>query len=415
MAGGIVYRRIGCLVTNAGIPVKSGRRPKEPDLGLIKDGCVVWDPRLGVRWSGPSRSLPREFRARSWKPVDCRGLTAYPAFVDSHTHPVFAGDRSHEFTLRMQGSTYQEIAAAGGGIQSTARATRAASLTTLTTLLRERAEQARRFGVRVMEAKSGYGLNAEAELRSLEAIKKVSSGRPPVRIVPTAMPAHAIPEEFKDNKAAYMELICKEILPAVARRKLARFTDIFCDNGYFDLGDLRMLAESARRLDLGLRVHAEELGYTGAAELAVELRASSVDHLLRISDKGIRALAGSGTVATLLPGTALYLREPSAPARKLVDAGAIVALATDFNPGTCPTQNLPFIGSLAAIELGLTHAEIIAGITWNAALGLGLEKEYGALLPGFKGEPVFCRGDHPSAAFYRFAQDALPDPAAEQL
>jgi imidazolonepropionase len=359
---------------------------------------------------GPDQNLPKPFRAKTWKHLDCKGLTAYPGLVDAHTHPVFAGDRALEFELRMRGAKYSEIAAAGGGILTTVKATRAASSATLAASLARRLETARAFGVRLLEGKSGYGLDVKTELRSLEALKKTKV--PGIEVIATCMAAHAIPLERKDNRAAYVAEIVGEILPTVAKRRLAEYVDVFCDEGFFSVEESLRILRAAQALKLSTRVHGEELSLTGIARAAAELGAHSVDHLLKVDDSGIAALAATGCVAVLLPGTALYLREPPAPARKLIDGGAVVALASDFNPGTCPTQNLPFIGTLAAISLGMTTAEIVAGLTWCGARSLRRESRYGTLLPGARGEPAFAHGDHPSALFYAMAPSALPTPSS---
>lgn len=407
---GLVYRKIACLVTNEGVAAKGGVRPVEFDLGLVKNAALVFHPRKGVLWCGEDRALPREFRGAGWRTVNASGLTAYPGLVDAHTHPVFAGDRSREFELRMRGATYQEIAEAGGGIANTVANTRRATAAELRKSLLARVRTAHGFGVRLLEAKSGYGLDPATELRSLEVIRAVAKEEKDVAIVATCLAAHAIPPERKNDRVLYLREIEEKILPVIAKRGLASYVDVFCDQGYFTVDESVRLMRSARGLGLEARLHGEELAHTGIAKVAAELGAHSVDHLLKVDDAGIAALARAGTVAVLLPGTSFYLRVPPAPARKLIDAGAVVALATDFNPGTCPTQNLPFIGSLGAISLGMTTAEIIAGVTWNAARSLRREKEFGALLPGFRGAPVFAEGDHPSALFYRLAPDALADP-----
>lgn len=407
---GILYKNISCLVTNAPMRETNGIRPTEGHLGIINDGAVAWDTKNNVvLWAGTTKSVPRKFRTSAWRPVSGRGFVAYPGLVDCHTHPIFDGDRSREFQLRMQGATYQEIAAAGGGILNSMKATRAASKSRLTDLLQERLKTAHSFGVRLMEAKSGYGLSLKDEVKSLEALRSVKVKG--IAVYPTCMAAHAIPPEFRGKSSEYVALICEKILPLVAKRKLARSVDVFCDSGYFSLSECRVILKAGLDLGLSARIHGEELSLTGAAELAAELGALSVDHLLKVSPAGIRALAESKTVGVLLPGTALYLREPPAPARALLDGGARVALASDFNPGSCPTQNLPLIGTLAALHMGMTTAEIVAGLTWNAAGALGLNDYWGALLPGMRGGPVFCVGDHPSSLFYNMAPAALPNPA----
>ncbi|HEY8280690.1 MAG TPA: imidazolonepropionase [Bdellovibrionota bacterium] len=412
---GHIFRHISCLITNEGVAARGGVHLQEEDLGLIANAAVVHQPGKGVLWVGPDKNLPKDFRVKSWRHFDCNGLTAYPGLVDAHTHPVFAGDRALEFELRMRGAKYQEIAAAGGGILTTVKATREASAAKLSELLGERVRVAHGFGVRLMEAKSGYGLDHKTEIRSLEVIQKLKKKNPGVCLVPTCMAAHALPPEYKDRREEFVKLVEEKILPEVARKKLAEYVDVFCDSGFFSVEETLRIMQAAHSLRLSTRVHGEELSLTGIAERAAELGAHSVDHLLKVDDAGARALAKHGTVAVLLPGTALYLREPPAPARKLLDAGAVVALATDFNPGTCPTQNLPLIGTLSAITLGMTTAEIIAGLTWSAARSLRRETRYGTLLPGALPGPIFARGDHPSALFYGMAPSALPDPCSSVL
>lgn len=411
----LVFRKISCLVTNEGVAAKGGVRPLEEDLGLIANAALAFSPKNGILWVGPDKNLPKPFKAKGWKHVDCRGLTAYPGLVDAHTHPVFAGDRSREFELRMRGASYKEIAAAGGGILTSVKATRAASAASLTKLLEHRVREAHGFGVRLMEAKSGYGLDFESELRSLQVIRKVNGMGLGVELIPTCMAAHAVPPEMREKRGDFLRLVKEKILPEVAKKKLAEYVDVFCDDGFFSVEETLSIIEAAHSLKLSTRLHGEELGLTGIAASAAQLGVHSVDHLLKVDDAGIRAMAKAGTVAVLLPGTALYLREPPAPARRLIDQGAVVALASDFNPGTSPTQNLPFIGTLSAITLGMTTAEIIAGLTWNAARSLRRESRYGALLPGTKAGPVFATGDHPSALFYRMAPSSLPDPMSSAL
>ncbi len=407
---GIVYRKISCAITNDGLPAKQGRHPQEKDLGIVSNAAIVHDSRMGILWVGKDGSLPKEFKSKKFKHISCKGLTAYPGLVDPHTHLVFDGDRSLEFSLRMRGASYQEIATAGGGIITSMKATRGSTKARLSELVQQRLKIAHQFGVRLIEAKSGYGLTARSEINCLEAIRDGAAAFKKIAVQATCLSAHAVPPEFRERSDEYIELILKDILPIVKKRGLARFVDAFCDPGFFTIDQSRRLLSAAKNMGFDLRLHGEELANTGAAELASELAAYSVDHLLKISEKGIKRLAASSTVGILLPGTSFYLREPPAPARKLIDAGVCVALATDFNPGTCPTQNLPFIGTLAAVQLGMTTPEIIAAITWNGAKSLGEEAHFGAIIPGFIGEPVFTEGDHPSALFYKMAGAGLVFP-----
>lgn len=404
-----LYKNIACLVTNEGVAAVGGVRPKEEHLGLVVNGAVAFSSIRGILWTGNSKNTPNEFKRKPWIPVDCKGLVAYPGLVDPHTHLAFSGDRSKEFEMRMQGAHYSEIAAAGGGILSSMRSTRSESLAALTRKISARLETSFDFGVRLLEAKSGYGLNPASELKSLLAIRNAAK-QSSITVVSTCLAAHAIPPEHKENRSEYIREIVETILPAVKKKKLADYVDVFCDAGFFSAEETQEVFSMAKRMGFSLRVHGEELACTGIAEIATHNEVHSVDHLLKVSDKGIRAMADHGTVGILLPGTSFYLREPAAPARKLIEWGVPVALATDFNPGTCPTQNLPFIGTLAAVQLGMTTAEIIAALTWCGARSLRREKEFGCLQFGFKGSPVFCEGDHPSALFYQIAPSRLIHP-----
>lgn len=404
----VTYKNIECLVTNAGLVGTLGRKPTEKNLGLVPKGAVVYSRSKGVLWAGATNAIPKTLRTA--KVANCKGLVAYPGLVDSHSHPVFDGNRAQEFAMRMEGATYQDIANAGGGILSSVRKTRKALASKLSALTQERFERAHAFGVRLLEAKSGYGLTKHAELRSLSAIATAAKGFRPLAVRATCLAAHAIPEEHRDDRSEWVQTICRDILPAVERRKLAEYVDVFCDEGYFTPAETREIFSAAQKLGFKLRLHGDELANTAAAELAVEFGALSVDHLLKVSEKGIRALASSETVATLLPGTSLFLKESPAPARKLIDSGATVALATDFNPGSCTTQNLPFVATLAALQLGMTCAEIIAAITYNGARAMGMETQFGALVPGFRGEPIFAEGDHPAAIYHQLARGPLTRP-----
>ena len=405
MAKNRVYKNISCAITNKGVAAKNGVQPKESDLGLIKNAAIAWSDAQGIQWVGPTKDLPKKFRASTWKTINANGLVAYPGLVDPHTHMAFAGDRAKEFELRMAGASYQDIANAGGGILSTVSHTREASKSALVASIKKRLQESQRFGVRLLETKSGYGLTTESEIKSLQAIQSAAKSTPGIKVVGTCMAAHAIPVEYKKNPDAYVDLIISKILPAAKR--FAQYVDVFCDQGYFSVPQTEKIFKAAKAMGFGLRVHGEELAHTGITELAVQYGASSVDHLLKISESGIAALAKGNTVATLLPATSFYLKEPPAPARKLIKAGVPVALATDFNPGSSPTQNLPFVGTLAALHLEMTTAEIIAGITWNAARSLSEQHQYGAIMPGYKGLPVFFEGDHPSSLFYKLASQPL--------
>ena len=402
-----VYRNISCLVSNKEMPHKNGIRPIESHLGIIKNAALVYSTKKGVLWLGKDKNLSKKFSKLSY--YNCKNFVAYPGFVDSHTHLIFDGNRAEEYSMRMEGKTYDQIAKAGGGILSTVKYTRKASDQRLYDLGKKRINEAYKFGVRLMEAKSGYGLSENSEIKILKILKKLKNSK--VKIRATCLAAHAVPQEYKRKKQAWIKKICESILPKVKKEGLAQYVDVFCDEGYFSIEDTKKIFNAAKKLNFFLKLHGDELKNTGAAELAVKMNALSVDHLLKVSKKGIQALANSSTIATLLPGTSLFLKEEPAPARALIDAGASVALATDFNPGSCTTQNLPLIATLASIHLKMTMPEIITAITWNGARAMGMEKIYGTLLPGYLGEPSFCEGEHPAAVYYRMAPRELAQPS----
>jgi len=331
---------------------------------------------------------PPEERLRLWGELpeaarlDGRGGTLIPGFVDPHTHLPWAGTREEEFAARLAGKTYQEIAAAGGGILSTVASTRRASEEELTGCVLRRMDQMLAWGTTTAEAKSGYGLTLGDELKQLRAIRRAAESHP-VDLVPTLLAAHEVPPEHRQDRGRYVDLICNEIVPAAAEAGLARFCDVFCERGVFSAEESRRVLEAGARHGLAPRLHADEFADSGGAELAAQLGALSADHLMAVSDAGIEALAGSGVTAVLLPGTSFFLMKKAyAPARRLVAAGVPVALATDCNPGSSHTESMPMIVVLAVLQLGLTIEESLTAATLNAACSLGLGAEIGSIEPG---------------------------------
>jgi imidazolonepropionase len=321
--------------------------------------------------------------------VDCGGRVLTPGLVDSHTHAIFGRARYEEQERRAAGADYMEIARQGGGIHASVRDLRARDSDELLALARPRLERLASYGTTTVEVKSGYGLSIEDELKILRVIRQLSAEME-MRIVPTWLGAHEIPKEARATPAArasYVKMLREEMLPLVVNEQLAKFADVFCEPGVFTIDESRTLLVAARAAGLALKLHADELSPSGGAELAAELRATSADHLAAISSGGIEALASSGTVATLLPGTMLFLGKGTRPpARALLDAGAAVALATDFNPGTSPTPNLPFILTLAVSELHMSVTEAILAATVNGAAALGLAAETGQIAPGYSAD-----------------------------
>jgi len=319
--------------------------------------------------------------------LDADGGCVLPGFVDPHTHPVWAGSREDEFDRRLHGETYMDIARSGGGINATVRATRAASPEELLTGTLRRLDQFLLHGTTTIEAKSGYGLDLETEVRMLEVIHHADAVHP-VALHPTCLAAHEVPPEHRDNPEIWVRRLIDEIHPEIARRSLAEAVDVFCEEGVFGLEQTRRLLADAPDYGWKIHLHADELTPLGGTELAVELGALSADHLMCVTSEGIARLAASNTVAVLLPGTSFFLRSTYAPARELIDAGCAVALATDCNPGSSPTESMPAILALACLGMGLGLAEALTAATLNAAAAIGRAHELGSLEEGKRADLI---------------------------
>ncbi len=365
-------------------------------LGVIRAGALA---ALNGRivWVGPECDLEASVRpVVGAVEIDAGGACVLPGFVDAHTHLVFDGERSAEYAQRIAGADYLEIQAAGGGIASTVRATRAATLDRLSALTARRLDSFLRHGTTTLEAKTGYGLSLEHERRTLRAAKVPH----PVRRVHTVLAAHATPEEYAGRDEEYLDLVCGEILPALADE--AQYVDVFCDRGAFTVRQARRVLAAGAALGLGVKLHAEELAHTGGARLAAELRAVSADHLVHATAADAAALAAAGTSAVLLPGTSYTLGLPYAPARTLLDAGVSVALATDFNPGTCYCENLQQVISLACQQLRLTPDEALYAATMGGARALGLQDECGSLEVGKRCDAIVLDAERHEELPYHF-------------
>lgn len=348
---------------------------------LCRDGSIVW---LGTR----QERLATIGDLAGVERLDGRQGTAIPGFVDAHTHLPWAGSREMEFAQRLAGRSYQEIAAAGGGILSTVRSTRSAEPEQLLAATLSRLEWMLSCGTTTAEAKSGYGLSLPDETKQLETLARAAQLQP-IDLVPTLLAAHEVPPEHRSDRARYVDLICREIVPEVAARSLASFCDVFCERGVFSAEESRRVLEAGREHGLRPRLHADEFADSGGAELAAELGAASADHLMAVSDRGIDALAAAGVTAILLPGTSFFLaKRVYAPARRLIRAGVPVALASDCNPGSSYTESLPTIAQLGVFELGLSIEEALVALTLNAAATLGLAAEIGTLEPGKRADVV---------------------------
>ncbi len=394
----LVVTNAGQLICVAGPGERERRGAALAAPIILEDAALI--ARAGViDWVGPMSELPP--RPVGAELIDAAGRAVLPGLVDSHTHLLFAGTREDEFERRLAGASYQEIAAHGGGINATVRRVRAATKEQLKELARRRLARLLAFGVTTVEVKSGYALNAADEIKCLEAVAELNA-EGPVELVPTFLGAHDVPPEFRSDRAGYVSLLTDEVLPEVARRGLAEFCDVFCETGVFSVAESERVLRKALDLGLRLKVHADELTPLGGAELAARLGAASADHLLCVTEAGIEALAASDTVATLLPGTAFFLGVPYAPARRLIERGVAVALASDCNPGTCPTENLPLIGTMACTQMRMLPGEVVTALTLNAAAALGRSDRLGALSPGRQADLVICDVPDYRQVFYHF-------------
>ncbi len=346
----------------------------------VSDGKVVW--------TGSDKDLETYCTLQSdTEIVSAGGSVVTPGFVDSHTHPLFGATRQDEFAMRAAGATYQEIAAAGGGILNSVKRTRSASAAVLEENMKHHLSIMLSNGTTTVEAKSGYGLDLITELRCLEIAGKVA-GEVPQTIIPTFMGAHEVPVEFKGRPDEYIDYLISEVNPRVKEQGIAEFVDIFCEKGVFTPEQTARYLAASTDQGFALKIHADEFYDTGGTAVAVKAGATSADHLLSISEENIHLIAESKTVATLLPGTALFLNKPFPPGRKLLDAGASVALATDFNPGSCFCDSMPLVVNLAVCQCGFTVEEALVSATVNGAAALGLEKHKGRLVKGFDADFV---------------------------
>jgi len=384
----LVVRECNQLLTCAG-PVPK-RTSALQDMAIIERGCIA-SKEGRIVFVGNSKELEQKVELPATGiEIEGAGCVALPGLVDSHTHLPFAGSREEEFLLRLKGYTYLQLSEKGMGIQTTVNATRQASKEELVALCLQRLDSMLLHGTTTAEAKSGYGLNLEDELKQLEAIQEANS-RHPIDLVPTFLGAHEVPKEYKSRKKDYIDLLTHVILPKVTEGRLAEFFDVFCEEGVYSIEETERLIKAAKKAGLKIRIHADEFVSLGGAALAAKEKANSADHLIAISEEGIKRLADSSTVATLLPGVSFFLmHEAKAPARKLIDGGAIVALATDFNPGSSMTESLFFILQLAVYTLGMGVEEAIQATTANAAFSLDRNQDVGSLEEGKKMDLVLC-------------------------
>lgn len=394
----LVIRGCSQLLTCRGPLPKRGKALE--NVGLIKDGCIA-SFEGEIVFIGSDDGFQEKFSlTEQGETLDATGLTALPGFVDPHTHLPFAGSREEEFALRLQGYTYQQLAQKGMGIQTSVRETRRASREELVLLCLHRLDSMLLHGTTTVEAKSGYGLNRKDEIKQLEAIRKADALHP-VDVIPTFMGAHEVPPEYRSDKKAYIDLLIHSLLPEVKKRELAVFFDVFCEEGVYSVEESRRMIRAAKKLGYGIKIHADEFASLGGAQMAVEEGAASADHLLALSKEGIRALSRSRTASTLLPAVPFFLMQnQKAPARALIDSGAAVALATDFNPGSSMTESMLFVLQLAVFTLDMGIEESINAATANAAYALGLQDSIGSLEVGKKMDLILC--DIPNYLFLAY-------------
>lgn len=391
------------IVNTSGVATPLGKRA----AAGAAQGQVRFFPQAVVRCEGEKIVFvgEKQDHDRRFPPpdqvLDAQGGCVIPGFVDPHTHLPFAGYRENEFDRRLSGETYAQIAASGGGIVKTVAATRAASEEELLTLTLERLARQLLSGTTTTEAKSGYGLERENELKQLRVLRRAAQLQP-VEIVPTAMPAHEVPPEWRPDPEGYVQLILDEIYPAIAAEGLAQGVDVFCEKGVFSPEQTRSLLAPATTYGWRIHLHADELHPLGGAELAAELGAASASHLLHVSPEGIRALARAGVVAVVLPGVSFFLRDRYAPARELIAAGVPVALATDCNPGSSHTESMPTIMQLACLGAGMTSEEALVAATLNAAAALGLAHRLGSIEAGKQADLVVLDAPNPKHLVYHF-------------
>ncbi len=390
MAKTLLLKNASELVTCRGHAPKCG--PAMQDIGIIEDGALWLEDGI-IRKVGATDEVLSGIAATPDTVIDATGRCVLPGFVDPHTHFLFAGHRAEEFSWRLRGDTYMDIMERGGGIINSVRATRQASADELLAIGLRRLDSMLSFGVTTVEGKSGYGLDAATELKQLAVMAELDRQHP-VEVVRTFMGAHAVPAEYKGRTDEFVDYLLQDVLPLVAEQRLAEFCDVFCEKGVFSVEQSRRLLTAAQSLGLQAKVHADEIVTLGGAELAAELGALSAEHLLHASDAGIRRMAETGVIAVLLPATAFCLREPYARARFMIDSGVPVALATDFNPGSCFSESIPLVIALAALYMQMTPAEIVTALTINAAAAVGRANRIGSLERGKQGDFVLL--DHPS-------------------
>jgi len=386
----ILIKNASQLVTCSGFQAKQGKAMS--DLHTIEDGAVVIE-NARITAVGKSEAVLAKIDEAKFESIDANGKAVLPGFVDSHTHFIFGGYRAEEFSWRLRGDSYMAIMNRGGGILNTVKATRNASKKELMESGKKRLDSMLSLGVTTVEGKSGYGLDETTEIKQLEVMKALNHVHP-IEVVSTFLGAHAVPKKYKDREDEYIDYMIHMVIPKVTDRKLAEFCDIFCEKSVFSVEQSKRLLLHALNVGLKIKIHADEMVQLGGAELAAELGAVSADHLLHASESGIKVLADAGVVATLLPGTAFSLKEPYARGRYMIDQNCAVALATDFNPGSCFSESIPLIFALATIYMNLSIEEAITALTINGAAAIDRADTIGSIDVGKLGDVIIL--EYPS-------------------
>lgn len=401
MKATLVIKNIDNLITLRG-ENKPRIRESLKDIGIIKNGIIALNDNKIIHVG--EGELPHNILVdENTIILDGRGKTVTPGLIDSHTHVVHGGSRENELAMKLKGAGYLDILAAGGGIHSTVKSTRGATFEELYNQANKSLDTMLGYGVTTVESKSGYGIeDFGTELKQLEVAKKLNQDHP-IDIISTFMGAHAVPERYKENPEEFVNIIINDMIPEVAKRDLAKFCDVFCEEGVFTIDQSRRILLAAREYGMESKIHADEIKPLGGAELAAEIECITADHLIAASDEGIYKMAEAGTIANLLPGTSFNLQTGSfARARKMVEEGVPIALSTDYNPGSCPTENLQLIMSFGSLLLKLTPEEVITAVTINGACALGLEKEIGSLELGKQADLVMFNSPNLEYIIYHF-------------
>ncbi len=391
----LLIRNIGKLATPTAEDGLYNIRVIQKAAILVVDGVI--------EYVGPEDGVPRSNIDRVY---NCRGELVTPGFIDAHTHPVFAASREAEFHLRNTGVSYAEIAARGGGIRSSVRNLRKASIDYLIQLLRPRFDGFIQLGTTTIEAKSGYGLSLDDEIKSLEALREVKNH--PLEVIPTFLGAHEIPDEYREDRDSYIRIIIEEMIPEVSQRKLAEYCDIFVEENVYSVDEARKILTAAKNAGLKIRIHSDQLSQSGGAELAAEMGAVSAEHLDHISDRGIELMIEAGVIFTLLPGAVFFLGlKKYPPARTIIDKGGIVALATDFNPGSSMTRSLPMMMTIACIYMEMNADEALTAVTLNAAKALNRERKIGSIETGKQADLVIWNAPSHQYIPYHYAENLV--------